>query len=146
MLVARYKCSEPAGKLWRRLCSIYARAAGGEDPQAHGQDWGDWGPPGGDGSYDVDVGTDDRLLYIDSQQALVTLEEMGREAKAAAQLARRRLTGHGIKDIERRHGISREQSDDLLEGAEGVALVVVQGGGTPRAAGAAVLKPLLRVI
>ena len=117
MLVTVYKCSEPASRLWTRLCAIYSRAAGGEDPQAHGQDWGDWGPPGGEGGYDVDIGTDDQLLYIDSQQALTTLEEMGREAKIAARLAHRRLTGHGIKDIERQHGINREQSDDLLEGA-----------------------------
>ena len=88
------------------------------DPQAHGDNWGEWGPPGGVGDFGGDLGTENRLLYIDSQRALVMFEELGREAKIAAHLARRRLTGHGFKEIERQEGIDREQAEELLEGAK----------------------------
>ena len=118
MLVTGYKCSVEADALWRRLLSIYARAATG-DAQAHGRDWGEWGPPGGEAGYEVDVGTDDRILYLDCQRALAMLEARPEaSAKTAARLAYRRLTNHGWGVVLRQCRVTREEAEELLDGAK----------------------------
>ena len=115
MLKTTYRCSLEADLNWRRLCRIYALGGDG----VHGQNWAERAL-GKQAHMEVsDLGTDERLTYIACQSALVMLSKSGSATeRLVSKLARRRLTGHGVREMERKHGIDAERGKELFEGAK----------------------------
>lgn len=127
--MSRYECSDEAASMWGRLLSAWARKRDnlcrdrlgnmvnlGADAQRRGINWAERAEARG--SLGGDLGTDSRLLCCDSERALELLAVMGPRQAIGAALARRRLTGHGTNQEERRYDLDREERDKLLEGAK----------------------------
>ena len=113
MQVTRFRCSVEAATLWGRLLSLNALKRVKGDCQHEGIDWAEQAEVRG--SLGGDLGTDSRLLCVDSERALELLAVMGPRQEIGAALAKRRLAGHGTNQEERRYDLDKETRDELLE-------------------------------
>ena len=108
----RYRCSAAAEDTWRKLLAVFRL----EDPQRYGRDWSDFGLLRS-GDY-RDICTEPRTLRWDAEQALDLLATFGPEKRRAVKLAERRLSGHGMGELERAWGMAHEEALGLLDMAK----------------------------